>query len=71
MSISECAIHFWQKALPAGKMLGRLDYTGTRHVLGAPVGFTNVVRNVPWSAIDKTVYGNYLTENRWREMLQS
>lgn len=68
MSVGECAIQFWRKDSPAGKVLGRVDYIIVRDGASASPEFTNVVGNVPLIFDYEVLYRTNMSENGRRRL---
>lgn len=49
-------IHFWLEGLPAGDILGYVDYMGVRGVASAHFRLTSVFSNVQWISVDEMFY---------------
>lgn len=63
LSVSQSAIQFWWRGLPAIEMIGLLDYMDVWDVTSAHPGFTDVVSNVTLVSVNEVVYANGVTEN--------
>lgn len=70
ISVTTWVTHSWRKCLPAGNILGAVDYIIARNVGSPDPMCTKLASNGPEFSDAKVVYGNILIGNGQRWMLQ-